>query len=166
MLNTKPESLQEMDDTALATRKADAAKLDGWAHAQFSLKGILGWALGGLAIAGTLAFFGMPLLVIAAPIAAAITIIPPAAGYLATFYTSAELKRITDTIEERKRPKQKIEVIFEDGTKSVIAASPASALGNTFAAKATPSTEIAGLLPAPPKEKPVALLTGPKTTVA
>lgn len=168
MLNIKPETLAQMDDKELAARKADAEKLDSRVKAQFSLKGLFGWALGAAAIACTLAFFGLPLMAVVLPVAAAIAVVPPAASYAATFYTHAELKRIVDAEKERSLPKRKIEIIFEDGTRSVLSASPAS-LGPTFAAKASSGDGIDSLPPVTealaankPAAKPMLLLAPPK----
>lgn len=167
MLNVKPETLAQMDDKELAARKVDAEKLDGRVRANFSLKGLLGWALGGAAIAATLAFFAFPFVAVVLPVAAAIAIIPPAASYAATFYTHAELKRITDAIKERAAPKQQIEVTFADGTKSTLTAP--KALGPAFSAKSVPSGDGVDRLPAvvealtdnTPAAKPMLLLPPP-----
>ncbi|MEZ0261411.1 MAG: hypothetical protein ACAH80_10405 [Alphaproteobacteria bacterium] len=171
MLDVKPETLAQMDDKELAARKADAEKLDRRVKANFSIKGLIGWVLGAAAIAGTLALFGLPMMAFVLPVAAAIAVVPPAASYAATFYTQAELKRITDTIRERSAPKQKIEVIFEDGTKSTVSAATRS-MSPIFTAKAVagpgdgvdslpqvaealtegkPAVKPLLLLPAPPK---------------
>jgi len=168
MLNVKPETLAQMDDKELAARKVDAEKLDSRVRAQFSLKGLLGWALGGAAIAATLAFFAFPLMAVVLPVAAAIAVIPPAASYGATFYTHAELKRITDTIAERKAPKQKIEVTFADGTTSTINAR-SSSLSPVFTARSVPSGDGIDRMPAvvealvenKPAAQPMLLLPAP-----
>lgn len=170
MLNVKPETLAQMDDQELDARKVDAEKLDRRVRSNFSLKGLLGWALGGAAIAATLALFSFPLVAVVLPVAAAIAIVPPAASYAATFYTQAELKRITDAIKERKTPRQKIEVTFEDGTKSIVSARPTS-LGPVFTAKAVagpgdgvdslPQVAEALMARTPAATKPMLLLPAP-----